>query len=67
MLTAADRHGEDRAKRVEIGGDELILEMREHAAGAEAAKIEVEIGMDRHEVADIDPGGAPVRAAASPP
>ena len=31
--------------------------MREHVGGAETAEIEVEVAMDRHEVADIDAGG----------
>ena len=31
--------------------------MRPHALGAETAEIEVEVAIDRHELADFDPGG----------
>jgi hypothetical protein len=31
--------------------------MREHAGGAELTKIEVEITIDRHELADLDADG----------
>ena len=37
-----------------VVGNELIGETCTHAVGAEATKIEVEVGMHRHELADID-------------
>jgi hypothetical protein len=41
----------------QVGRGELLGEMREHGDRAETAEVEVEVGMDRHEVADIDAGG----------
>ena len=53
-ITAADRRGD----RIEIapgrGWGELVCKKRTHAVGAQAAEIEVEVGMHRHELADID-------------
>ena len=40
-----------------VGGDELIREMCPHALGAETAEVEVEVAIDRHELADFDAGG----------
>ena len=40
-----------------VGGDELIREMCPHALGAQTAEVEVEVAMDRHELADFDAGG----------
>ena len=37
--------------------DELIGQPRKHSADAETAEIEVEVGMDRHEFANVDAGG----------
>ena len=42
-----------------VGRDELIRQTARACAGAETAEIEVEVGVDRHEVADIDAGGCP--------
>ena len=44
--------------RVRSDGTSWSRETRAHAVGAETAEIEVEVGMDRDELADIDAGGA---------
>jgi hypothetical protein len=41
---------------LQIGRNKLASQMLEHRRRPEAAQIEVEVGMDGHEVADIDPG-----------
>ena len=56
-LTAADRSGDIGQKARPIGGDELIREMRPHAFWAETAQVDVEVAIDRHELADFDTGG----------
>jgi hypothetical protein len=40
-----------------VGRDELIREMGPHTLGAETGEVEVEVAMDRHELADFDTGG----------
>ena len=44
-------------KACPVGGDELIRETCPHALGAETAEIEVEVAVNRHELADFDAGG----------
>src|SRR4029077_16574577 len=41
-----------------VGRDELLPEMLDHRRRPETTKVEVEIGMDGNEVADVDAGGS---------
>ena len=48
----------DRQKARAIGADKLIREMRAQPIGAKTAEIDVEVAVDRHELADVDVGDA---------
>jgi hypothetical protein len=43
-----------RHKAQAVSRDQLALEMREHGGAAQLAKVEIEVGIDRHKLADLD-------------
>ena len=41
-----------------VGWNELLRKARAHGGGAKTAEIEIEVGVDWYELADIETGGA---------